>query len=521
MGKDRRTHNKALLAGLFCAAVLCLTACKSMPVTQPTSVTLPEATVAFIAPIGDSALEYTANVTLYLPRHDGSRLISLTSAVAFSAARLDAESVVRALLLYPGDSMASAMGGEVKLALYGANPVEVSGDVATVNLAASALQLDQKTLYLCSQAITNTLTELGNIHYVNILIMDKQIGLDLGSTLPTGAFTRSMAGDVGAVYEQVLSQRVQANENPADKRLNATATLYFPLSAVNGVISEARNISFTSQAQESMAVRLIQELAEGPGMVQGSPTLPLLADMLTETPTVTDDTGGGGKRITLRFDATLYDMLTTMGVSRVNCFGALCYTLSTFMPNVTGIEIYVGDEHIEHVMIGATEGLLFDNGILRRSNFSQFLMDTCTLYFADAQDNRLVAVRRPISFYMRTNPRALLLALFGGPTIADDVQGLKPVVPYGLFSDADILGLSLTDRTLLVNLSIQFSQAGKGITAQQERLMAYAMVNTLLENSRANRLCFFMGGQAPTGFTGEIYWPGMFYINLGLVQNDS
>lgn len=517
-----RTWQKKRIAMLclLCAAILALSSCQNggVPIKGEATTTLLPATVPYVAPIGDAALEYTDAATLYLLRHDGTHLISLTDSVAFSAARLDAESVIRALLLYPGNGVSSPLGGDVKLSLYGANPVEVSGDVATVNLAASALQLDRKVLYLCSQAITNTLTELTDIRYVNILVMDKQIGLDLGSTLPTGAMTRSVVSDIGAVYEQVLSQRVQADENPEDKRLTATVTLYFPLSAANGVMSEARNVSFISQAAESMIERILQELSEGPVTVTGSPALPLLSELLTEPPAVTESAGSGGKLITLRFDPTLDDMLTTMGISRASCMAALTDTLCTFMPNITGLTVYVGDERVDHLMLGATAGLLFDDGVMRRGIFAPLLMDHCTLYLADSQGQSLFEFQRPIPYYQRTSPRALLLEIFKGPTAADSVQGLLPVVKAGLLTDADILGMSINDETLVVNLSNAFIQAGENISAAQDRLLAYAMVNTLICGEKEKRVSFFVGGNTPTDFTGEIYWVGLFYPSFGVKQ---
>lgn len=511
--------NNALLC-LLCAAMLALSSCQNdgVPIKGESITTLPPANVPYVAPIGDAALEYTDTATMYLPRHDGTRLISLTDNVAFSAAHLDAESVIRSLLIQPDNGVASPLGGDVKLSLYGANPVEVSGDVATVNLAASALQMDRKMLYLCSQAITNTLNEITGIRYVNILVMDKQIGLDLGSTLPTGAMTRSVVSDIGAAYEQMLSQRVQADEKPEDKRLTATVTLYFPLSTVNGVMSEARNVSFSSQSAESMIERVLQELSDGPVSVASSPALPLLSELLTEPPTVTEPAGSGEKLIMLHFDPTLDDMLTTMGVSRASCMASLTYTLCTFMPNITGLMVYVGDERIDHLMLGATDGLLFDDGVMLRSIFAPLLMDNCTLYLADSQGKTLVAFKRPIPYYQRTSPRALLLEVFKGPTAMDSVQGLLPVIKAGLLSDADILGLSINEDTLIVNLSNTFAQAGKNISAGQDRLLAYAMVNTLICGEKAKRICFFEGGNTPAGFTGEIYWAGLFYPSFGMKQ---
>ena len=141
-----------------------------LPVTdsQP-SVTLPPAEVKYVAPIGDAALEYIAPAVLYLPSHDGISLTPVEVDVTFSLVRPAAESIARALLAHGGTKEASSLGGSVRLSLYGANPVEISRDVATVNLSASALKLDREQLYIVSQAIANTLTELDEINYVNIL----------------------------------------------------------------------------------------------------------------------------------------------------------------------------------------------------------------------------------------------------------------------------------------------------------------------------------------------------------------
>ncbi len=511
---------RVALACMLCAALLVFTACtdSGVPLRGESGSALPEVAVAEVAPIGDAMLEFTQDATFYLPRFDGSSLVSLTASVNCSAARLDTESIIRSLLNHTGNGVASAMGGDVKLSLYGANPVEISGDVATVNLAASALQLSRKELYICGQAIANTLTELGNIHYVNILVMDRPMGLDIGSTLPAGSLTRSMVSDIGAIFEQKLSQRVEAGDDPVEKKLSATVTLYFPLSDINGMMAEARNITFPSQRPSDMVIKILDELSEGSVMVAGSPTLPLLSGLLVETPRVEEPENGDGKMITLHFDASLDDMLRTMGVSRASCLGAIAYSLSTFIPNVTGVETYIGDERVEHVMLGATSGIMFENGIQRRANYASLLMDECTLYFANSDNTALVRVQRPIPYYQRTNPRALLLELFQGPSEEDSVTKTNQVLPEGLLSDADILGVSLQNKTLAINLSDLFIQAGEGITSQQDRLLAYAMVNTLLCDERATKICFFVNGNPLDAFTGEVYWSGYFYRNEGLVH---
>ena len=118
---------KRALALLLAALLPGLCACQAgdgLPTSEASpEVTLPPASQSYVAPIGDAALEYTADATLYLPRHSGSRLTAVVSPVTFSASRPRAESLVRALLNQSGTSTAAALGGNVKLALYGANPV--------------------------------------------------------------------------------------------------------------------------------------------------------------------------------------------------------------------------------------------------------------------------------------------------------------------------------------------------------------------------------------------------------------
>jgi len=516
-----KRRKRVLILPVVLSVALCLSSCvsNSIPVREDESYALPEIETSYAAPIGDASLEYTLPVVFYLPRHDSDRLISVTDTIAFSEGRLTAESLVRQLLEQSGSSIASPLGGDVKLSLYGANPVEVSGDVATVNLSASALQLDRRTLYLVSQAITNTLTELENIQYVNTLVTDKSIALDLASTLPAGALTRSMGEDIGALYEQQLSRRVQSGENAAEKLLTETATLYFPLKEINGVMAEARNITFSSMEPGDMAVTLMQEISNGAAVVQGSPALSLLTEYLLTAPLISEPPNIGGNLITLEFSYLLDEMLHAAGVSRASLMAALCYTLTTFLPNVAGIEVYIDSELVEHVMLGSTSGILFENGIQKRADFAALLMDNSTLYFADSAGQKLKETSRPIPFYRTSNSRALLNELFKGPSAEDSAQDVQAIIPAGILKDSDIIGISLDGDTLLVNFSNAFLTAGQGLSEEEDRLLAYSLVNTLLHAANAKRVAFFVGGNQIDGFTEEISWKGWFLENLGIVAD--
>ncbi len=518
-------HKKKALLSWLLLCCLALSSCAGgIPLHEEEatpSLTLPPAPSDLVAPIGDAALEYATEASLFLPRHGGSSLLSIIETVVFTPAKPRAESLVRALLNHEGNGQVSSIGGDVLLALHSANPVEVSRDVATVNLSASALQLDRKAFFLACQAITNTLTQLPEIHYVNVLVMGQEIGLDIGGTLPMGVLSRSIGDDAGALYEQLLSRRVDISQSLSSRGLTASAALYFPLAQVDGIMPEVRSVSFPSQDPEDMALRLLEELAAGPQQVIHSPALSLLSDLLTETPHITTSSQGGGKTLTLRFAYNFDDMLSAFGLSRASCMASLCYTLTGFLPGVTSLRCYVGEELVEHVLLRRDPSnqvaLIFDEALQHRADYAAFLLDMGTLFFADASGQKLVQVQRPMPYFQVHHPRALLLELAKGPMPFDTVPG-RPIMKEGALTDADLVGFSMNGFTLLVNLSPTFAKVGQGFPPEQDRLLAYGIVNTISSLARIRKVRFFVAGEAPADFSGSIYWSGDFYKNTGLIK---
>jgi len=497
---------------LALASMLLLSGCAANVPTSDTepALTMPPITQKYNAPIGEAALEYTHPATLYLPRYDSDTLGSVLVDVDFSAARPEAESLVRALLSQPETGTLSSLGGGVKLSLYGVNPVEKSRNVVTVNLGASALQMDRKALYIACQAITNTVTELTDVDHVNFLVVDRAVGLDVANTLPMGAFSRSVGTDVGAAYEQLMQRRVDVTQSAADKPLTADVTLYFPLAHTPGVLSEVRNCSFSNQLPEDMIVVLLQEMAQGSLESINTPHLPLLADLLIEKPKITE-TEENGRLIELDFAYNLDEMLTANSISRASCMAALSHTLSTFFPGISGIRVTIGDEPVEMLTTDQPENAItFANQVQKRSDFAALLYDLCRLYLLDPSGDKLIGVDRPVPYYQARHPRLLLLEIAKGPQLYDLPSGSLPVMNGGVLTDAAIIGLSLTDDVLLVNLSDAFLQCFSGKDAQAERLFAYALTNTLCLSERVDQVQFFLSGKPFEGFTGEIAWETRF-----------
>ena len=170
-------------------------------------------------------------------------------------------------------------------------------------------------------------------------------------------------------------------------------------------------------------------------------------------------------------------------------------------------------------MLSGTSGILFEDGIQRRADFAALLMDNAALYFADASGQKLKQISRPIPFYQTSNPRALLNELFKGPSAQDSETDVAATLPAGILKDSDIIGISLSGDALLINLSNSFLEAGQGISAGEDRLLAYSMVDTLLHAASARRVAFFVGGSQIAGFTDEISWKGWFLENVGIIAD--
>ena len=149
--------------------------------------------------------------------------------------------------------------------------------------------------------------------------------------------------------------------------------------------------------------------------------------------------------------------------------------------------------------------------ILKRADYSSLLCDYCSLYFATEDQKGLSVTHRPVSYRQAKNPRNLLIELSKGPLPQDSQSFLVGVMPKNSISDTDMLGFSLSDETLLVNFSPSFVKACEGLSAEEERLLAYSLVNTLCSNSRIKNVCFFLAGSQFDGLSGEIYWAGLFY----------
>jgi len=242
---------RAWMCLLLC--IILLTGCTADSVVLP-SVTLPPVSAGPEAPIGDAGLQQEMIIPLYLPSQNRQSLLTFYETLTISRDQHPAEAILRALLSHGGNSRVQPLGGMVTLSLAGANPVEISGGVCTVNLSASALQLTSQDLYTATLAITATLCELPDVNHVNLLVAGTPVAMDVGGNLPLGSLTPQLGQELPVLWEQLSARRTPVGELPASTPLTATATLYFPLADGSGIVAEPRRISFPGQHPQQLVI---------------------------------------------------------------------------------------------------------------------------------------------------------------------------------------------------------------------------------------------------------------------------
>lgn len=495
---------------LLLCLVLAMGGCASKDMA--TEKTVLPAPVPAQAPRNDSRQDVERTALLYLPSVDGDKLVTVPVEAGFSVSRHPAEKLCRLLLEHPGNEYALSLPREATLS--DVHPVEVSGNTATVILAAGALRLSQEEVLVVSQALANTLGQLEDVQYVNVLINGVQPGLDLAATQPAGCYQP-------VAQMEMSAQRNRAVSGKNTSRQTISTALYYPLAGARGIVCEARPLSFDSLAYADVLKTLLSALAEGPQVLQGIPGYPDFFSYLIEEPLVAEE--NGTKYVALHFDAALNEAIIEHGITRSVMSASLVYTFTTFIPGVEGVKIRIGEERIGSLtpaatLSGAGETIVFEDELMRRDDFSGFLLSGCTLHFSGT-DGKLHRVIRMVPYYESRNVRFLVGQLMQGSQDYDSAENLLPVLPQGI-RDADLLGVAMEEDTLVLHFSDHLAALSQGMDERQERNMIYAMVNTLCELPGVKKVRFMINDRQPDTLAGALYLPGSFLPSRDILSDE-
>lgn len=487
-----------------------------VPTNTQAAATLPPPEARYQAPAGHEAREYAETVQLSLPSLSGGQLMMVPERILLSSEQHPAEATLRKLLAFSGNDAVGPLFPNAALQLQAGSAVEVSGDVATVDLGANAGLLPRQDFLTLCRAITNTLTQWNDVRYVNILVAGAAPAMDAAGTLPLGSMQQSRNEDAPALWDSYAARALA--ENPQSQRFSGLCSLYYPAAAGRGVLAEARAVSFSGQDTRQMTISLLEALSARAQTLPQAPQVPDLMALLAAAPEVIER-DDGRLVIGLHFLDIANQTFIEAGIPRSVMLASLCFTLTTFMPQLEGISVRIGNEQLEAIVPsgiyqGAGEQIIFSGGVLRRADFDTFLLTDCTLYFA--RGDGLVRVRRPVPHQLAFSKLYLLNQLMEGPQLHDSQQRTQSVVPEGLSEDV-LLGISKEGNTALVNFGAQLIQAAAGMSPAAEKQMVYAIVNTLTESRGVRRVRFFVDGAQTEQLAGHLWMPGEFLYNPDIV----
>lgn len=501
-----------MCAAALLAALLCLGGCAvQVEERAMEDIALRAIEPGCHAPEQDAYAARQERVTLYFLSEGGERLVPVARTVTVEGGMSTAEAALRALLDGPYTDEAARYGATwPDLGMPNAvRRLELSGEVATVDLPARVRELPQETIYALRQAVTNTLTEFSPVAYVNVLVGGREEGFNLRATLPVGTMTRAGDLDVGAQYDRIDEQGQEA------QGITRLTTLYFPTADGRMLLPEVRSVSYAAVSPIEYLYTLLRELGKGAtgGLCAGE--IPAPMEYLVEMPEIVRTEDGAYRAIELRLSSGLDDALAEAGLTRGIYLAMLTDTLMGFVPGVEGLSVTIGDRRLSALEADETpdgERLAFEQSLITRAAFDGWAAAPCTLY-AQAEDapGRLTRISRAVPESRQYDPRERLTALLR-------LSGEEGYIalPESLTPE-DILAVSVGEKEIAVNLSKGFAHALAALTPERERLAVYAIVNTLTEYTAAQSVCVFFDGEQRATLAGGLEMRGKLMRNPGMV----
>ena len=486
---------KALcLLTALCLAAVFLTGCsrKGGEETAPAP-TLAPATVSWEAPDGDRTVGKPRDYLLYVPEKNQAVLGIRSVHLEQTDLKGTTEELVRRVLTEVNGNGALRITRELEM--YRDTPVEISRGICTVNLSSSALQLSYSDYYKLSAALATTLCELDEILYVNVLTAGQSVPMDSPGRLPMGTLTGHAGENLSVLWEQMEARRTPQDGDAGKTSLSTQATVYYPLTDGRGIACESRRITFEGQTASQLSSELLNAMSAIVRSEIKSENVPDLWEYMVHEP-VANEMEEGGKLITLSFRDDLQELADGWNTD-ISCLAAaVCFRLG---------DKPVTELNSNRFRIGTILG-----GLMRRSMFTQFLTGSTTVFFE--KEGKLIRVEKPVDRETADSPRVQLAALMQGPDSRETEKGISPTLPESIRED-DLIGIAPEGDVMLVNLSGRCREEIAAYGPEKERLLCYAIVNTLCENNGMKRVCFFFEGEQTERIAGEIYWAGEFLYN--------
>lgn len=488
----------------FCLSLLvlllCLGGCTSVLEESKTLSELPEIKAGTTCPMSDEQVDETFVATLCFPDSREDRLMRNSRTLTVHNGETRAQVLLNALLAGP---QAGEKGEWPEVPGSSRARVEVSGESATVLLPARYRSLEPEMLFTVRYAIAESFLALPETAYVNVLVGDREEGVDLAGSMPAGTFAHRSQERIGAVYAEYGDSRSR------EETFSSLVTLYYPSANGRFLLPVIRRVRFDSASPIEYMNSLLQELEKGGDIPGANVDFPKPLTFLDEMPEIVRDHLGKDRVMTLIFSAELPAALEKAGISSELWIGMIAQTLLTFVPGVDGLEISIGGEIIRQVPMKTREGVVtIDNGLIVRTHFEYLLGASVTGYRRSESEEGLTVFPMVVPAEGAEKAHVLLSALLDAPEA-------KTIMPEGI-TGADVLAIRTERQRHVVNLSQHFLEGLKGMNPADRRLCVYAMVNTLT-GGRKDQVIFFFGG-AQAGNLDGLEMRGSFMRATGMIR---
>ena len=423
--------------------------------------------------------------------------------------------------LLEGPAASSGLKGVAPIGMK-LDSIEFSRQVANVYLSYDGDPIAPSDEFILELSIANTVTDILGATYICVFIN----GLRTGISDEPGAPLKKQTGNVedawrqaSALYADGQSLIMPAAETPETDtaqpepgtsgqptpagpfETELQTVLYYISSDGGYLLPEVHNIKYT---QGKVVEALIDELKKNPNnaSLMKSP-LPDDAELLSWS--LTDE--GEGRVLSLDFSKPV-----GLGADdTVLSYAAIIYTLTSFIPGVVTVSLSIAGQPVTSI-----EGLtrLYDG--IQRSDFTGYIGSSAPLYFADKNSDLLLEVSRSMEQETTWSARARVLEMLKGP-MQGDGENVWPVMPAGI-SENDILSVDVYADTAYVNLSQHFKDSCAGLSAKNEMLLVYAIVNTITAMDGISKVQFLVEGQQVQRLAGTLCLADPMLKNYGIIK---
>lgn len=155
---------------------------------------------------------------------------------------------------------------------------------------------------------------------------------------------------------------------------------------------------------------------------------------------------------------------------------------------ISGVWLSVDGEDIKDDE-GKVLGYLTEDDFVQNtgSSINSYQTDTLTLYFANAQGNKLVRQKMDVKYSSNMSKEKLIVEkLVRGPRKNGGYPTLNP--------DVSILGVTIKDGICYVNLDDEFLTGGVGVDVKPQ-ITIYSLVNSLVEGTGAASVQIMVNGE--------------------------